>query len=414
MRKKLLALLCVPICLAYADQTFDQFKQQQKTQQQDYLQQQQAQFADFREAYLNEFDAYRSELLAHWSTPIQSSLETQVEYSDSLNARIIIDEQSQTLTIEQLIGHQPLAEEKQDSIQLLKEITDNPEVIEQYQQGKFEKSAQPVVVSSHQVLKQHIHMQYEQVLSSIDADKNLSNDNVAAQKQYEQQQYQQRLTELDKQLNIAEKRATPYKKVQSLTMALPDDYLFKKVSPFINEFQKHANVQQQDLPLLLAISHAESSFDPQAKSHIPAFGLMQIVPRSAGMDVANKLLKQSSAPTATELYQPNTNILYGAGYLSILSNQYLKGIHNQESKKFCVIAAYNTGSGNVARAFNGGDNKSVKQALAKINAMSSEEVYQTLLSKLPYSETQKYLKKVRKLEAQYQSQIPKWNGDITI
>ena len=69
---------------------------------------------------------------------------------------------------------------------------------------------------------------------------------------------------------------------------------------------------------------------------------------------------------------------------------HISGIQNFYSKEYCVISAYNTGSGNVLRTFS--SNKTKAKDL--INRKTPSEVYNTLRTKLPYEETRKYLKKV--------------------
>ena len=96
----------------------------------------------------------------------------------------------------------------------------------------------------------------------------------------------------------------------------------------------------------------------------------------------------------------NKNIEVGATYLNILYYRYLRGIKNEDSRLFCTIAAYNTGAGNVAKAFTG--KRRLKSALAKINALSPQEVYDHLIEHLPYEETRKYLAKVTKRIPKYQ------------
>ena len=66
---------------------------------------------------------------------------------------------------------------------------------------------------------------------------------------------------------------------------------------------------------------------------------------------------------------------------------------NTKSRFYCTIAAYNTGSGNVARAFTNKTNFS--EASREINKLTPDEVYETLMKKLPYDETKHYLKKVK-------------------
>ncbi|MGM0622924.1 MAG: transglycosylase SLT domain-containing protein, partial [Campylobacterota bacterium] len=127
-------------------------------------------------------------------------------------------------------------------------------------------------------------------------------------------------------------------------------------------------------------------------SHIPAFGLMQIVPNSAGKDVNNFLRGQKVAPSSNFLYNPDNSILFGSTYLHILYYRYLSKIKDPQSRIYCVIAAYNTGAGNVARAFTGSNNTS--KAARKINTMTPQQVYDHLVKNLPYDETKKYLVKV--------------------
>lgn len=422
MRKLILPIILFPSLVLATDASFEEFKKGWQQQKQDYVQQQQQEYTAFREKYLADYDHFRGQLLQNWAVPVQSSIEQEVVYSDDLQSRIIVDEQAQTLTIEQLneeTSSKPglAVTDLLDDINtapVLKVLIDNDDALQELQQTPAVITPQPKVVASQPVLKQQIVLQHEQLLNSVDTDEAISESDAKVKKQQLEQQQQLRVENLEKQVEQVNKQDVKYKKIKSYTIALPEDYLLRKASPYLESFNKQADKQRQEVALLLAISHAESSFNPEAKSHIPAFGLMQIVPGSAGMDVANKLLQKSTAPTASELYHADTNILYGAGYLSILSERYLKGVTDPTSRKYCTIAAYNTGAGNVAKAFNGGNNRNINQALGKINAMSSEQVYQTLMQRLPYAETKKYLKKVRKLEEQYHAKLPTWNGNSKI
>ncbi len=87
----------------------------------------------------------------------------------------------------------------------------------------------------------------------------------------------------------------------------------------------------------------------------------------------------------------------GTAYLHILDTRYLKMVQNPRSREYCVIAGYNTGSGNVLRAFHRDRN----QAVARINAASPQEVYEHLVRNLPYQETRNYLPKVVRFKSKY-------------
>ena len=107
--------------------------------------------------------------------------------------------------------------------------------------------------------------------------------------------------------------------------------------------------------------------------------------------------------TSTELYDADFNLETGSAYLNLLQTRYLKGINNPTSRMYCVIAAYNTGSGNVAKAFVG--TASMQAAFDIINQLPPERVYDRLKKELPYAETRRYIIKVMAHRKTYQQII---------
>lgn len=142
--------------------------------------------------------------------------------------------------------------------------------------------------------------------------------------------------------------------------------------------------------LLYSIAHTESSFNPFAVSPASAYGLMQVVPSSAGAEVYEFLNDKKGKPSREFLFEPANNIEYGAAYLHILANRYFGDVKDVGSRELCMIAAYNGGPGAVQRSF------APKQqaAIQKINSMSREQVYRHLLRNLPANETRRYVDKV--------------------
>lgn len=158
--------------------------------------------------------------------------------------------------------------------------------------------------------------------------------------------------------------------------------------------------KQHDVPasVVLAVMQTESAFNPRATSHIPAYGLMQLVPRSGAMDSYRHLYGEKKLLGPDYLYTPEKNIELGAGYLSLVYKKYLSRIEHSDSRWYCTIAAYNTGAGNVAKAFG---HKRVSKAAAVINQMAPNEVFKQLQNKLPYDETKHYVTKVTKARKHY-------------
>lgn len=182
--------------------------------------------------------------------------------------------------------------------------------------------------------------------------------------------------------------------IKQLRIQLPASPAYSRAQPYLPTVNRYAQQYDLDPALLLGVMKVESSFNPLAQSPIPAFGLMQIVPTSAGLDVNQHLFERLQPPSEQELFDAKTNIGYGSGYLHLLNDRYLSGITDPTSRMYCIIAAYNTGSGNVARVFNKDDSRSVRKALPHINALSPDQVYRQLELNLPYQETRDYLQRV--------------------
>ncbi|MCK9240242.1 murein transglycosylase domain-containing protein [Desulfocurvus sp.] len=142
--------------------------------------------------------------------------------------------------------------------------------------------------------------------------------------------------------------------------------------------------------LIYAIMKTESDFNPFAVSSAPAFGLMQIVPGTAGADVTRMLTGSKGQPSKEFLFEPANNVLYGTAYLHILDTRHLAAVTDPVAREYCVIAAYNGGSGAVLRSFDADRAK----AAARINALGPARVYEHLRSRLPAQETRRYLAKV--------------------
>ncbi len=169
-------------------------------------------------------------------------------------------------------------------------------------------------------------------------------------------------------------------------------YMADKAERLAPYAKRYAAKEKLSAPLVMAIMHCESAFNPMARSHVPAFGLMQIVPRTAGKDATKYLYGRAKLLSPSYLYNESNNVQTGSAYLHILYHNYLGKISNPQSRLYCTIAAYNTGSGNVAKAFTGSTN--INKAADTINRLSPQEVYNRLLRSLPYDETKHYLKRV--------------------
>ena len=173
----------------------------------------------------------------------------------------------------------------------------------------------------------------------------------------------------------------------------------------MDDINYYANRYDIKPSYILAIIQTESAFNPNAISHIPAFGLMQIVPNTAGKDIKAYLTGKKSKPSKDELINPSNNILMGTTYIKIIQSRYLKGIKNKENLYLCTSTAYNAGIGNLYKSFTGSLGGKL-QTIKKINNANVNEIYKHLhcSSKLT-NEAKQYVKKVRKHEMKWDKEL---------
>ncbi|MFI3271082.1 MAG: transglycosylase SLT domain-containing protein [Pseudomonadota bacterium] len=206
-------------------------------------------------------------------------------------------------------------------------------------------------------------------------------------------------------LDIAEvQKQFPQQTVISLKIALPYDFLHTACSQYkdiVHQYSERFNLAPH---VMLALTHTESQFNPFARSYAPAYGLMQLVPSTGGMDAHYYLYNTKQKPSIEFLYNPSNNILFGTAYFSKVKDVYFGGIENEQNAYMASIAAYNTGIGNVAKALVGTVN--LKEAVQVINTMAPNQLYEALQKYLPRNETKRYLNYIMRRSALYFG--PEW------
>lgn len=349
-----------------------------------YLQKQDRQFEQFAAARLSEFEdfverwqaaeqAYRTELSQHWDEVELTSQTRYVEYSDDQQQRTIVDYENNQVIIEIKTNavETPSPTQPEVSSDLLNQVNQTLNRLTQTQ-------------VSDAVERDPIHRQVGGGQSSKAADaKLLEADEVTVSED-----------------NV---QVTDSDGVTRLTLQLPTNLSSRRANEALPQVKQEAERWNLPPAMILAIIHTESSFNPMARSPIPAFGLMQIVPQSAGRDVTEFLTGQQQLLSPEYLYNPQQNIEAGSVYLHLLYNRYFNGVQDDRSRWYLSIAAYNTGPGNVARTLTGRTN--LRGARDKANQMSSQALFDLLVNQLPAQETRLYLQKVTEREVFYQQQL---------
>jgi len=176
------------------------------------------------------------------------------------------------------------------------------------------------------------------------------------------------------------------------TFQLVSNHLEVRARRFHPLVLAHAAKMNLDPALIMAIIHTESMFNPYARSETPAFGLMQVVPHTAGREAYRKVYGRKGTLTSQYLFDPANNVELGVPYVSLLKNRYMKSIVDSAIRAYCAVAAYNAGASNVGKAFI--SKKSIRRAIPAINRLTPTQVYDRLVTALPMKESRDYVRKV--------------------
>ena len=178
----------------------------------------------------------------------------------------------------------------------------------------------------------------------------------------------------------------------SLKLPLSDDHIAKRRDRYKDLIVIEARRFNIPPEIALAIAETESAFNPKAKSHVPAYGLMQLVPKTGARDAYQWIYKKDKHISGKYLFKPKNNVELGCAYLSMIRHHYFSGIRDDELAYICAIPAYNTGVGNVSKALV--DQTNIRKASKKANKMDADELYDKLYTDLGSKEAKNYLKKV--------------------
>ena len=380
-------------------QTAKEFQQQQMQGFKSYKKTQEEGFKEYQKEQMKAFNDYKKEIGAVWEEPKMSTKKTWVAYTKDKKTRTNVDFSKETIVVE-TIATSPEDAKLKLKLALAKVVTVDTKTVQETDplEKKLARIKKPDGVVDSKV-------KAEPILSTVVFNK-------APTKKSVRDFVNKNITK--EKVKVVKSNKIRHAKIYSISVQLPKNSMIKRSKIYYKEVKKYANKQKLPLPLVFAIMHSESSFNPRAKSNIPAFGLMQIVPKTAGIDSYNYLYKKKRLVTGSYLYDSTNNIKMGTAYLHILYYRYLKKIKNPDSRLYCAIAGYNTGTGNIACAFNSTTKRkgvtvcsskkgdyNINKAAQLINSLTPDQVKEKLLADLRWDEPKHYLKKVSKRMSQY-------------
>ena len=414
-----------PLAITAEEDPFAALDAQLEGQFQDLDQQLEAEYQAIDAAIEAAFQRLKTEAEAVWGQD-DAALPTQsvwVDYSDDMQSRRQFDFEEGVLKIEQIVDDKATQADLMDS--LVASVAEAESATEAdlsekdavLNYAKETLAAQDIALSeapaasNAPVLEGLMALDNTEVAASIETqlgsalqapveantETNAETGNVAANAPDQGAEAEPSSSEITVSSAILSSGA---KKV-TVTIPFAVDYLSESAQRYQNQVIEEANRRGLPPSLVYAIMETESHFNPRARSHIPAFGLMQLVPSSGGLDAYHYVYGEKLVLGPEYYFNPDQNVELGTAYLDLLLTRYLRAVENEESRTLCAIAAYNTGAGNVARSFSGGT--SVRGAAPLINALEPEAVYEHLIANLPYEETRNYVKKVTKARERYRA-----------
>jgi membrane-bound lytic murein transglycosylase C len=368
MKKKfaLMTALAVLI-LCSAQDSYDDFREQLNQQQKDYINQKESEFQKYHLEHDSLFIQHKEAIEKLWNEFRESTPTDWVSYNEDFSGRSEVSFESGSIRIDAVIDTDAGQTEQQAKEIIKKQIVS---ILK-------EKDS-----SETPILKDQVKNPLDDQKTIDDHDVDKIAENIAQ-------------NAISKKITGADNHS---RSVFSINLELIPDHLSKRAGKYKPVIEKYCQIYQIDPRLALAIAHTESFFNPKAYNrHGNAYGMMQIVPKYAGLTMNNALFKKNQQPSSHELFNPDINIHMGIGYLRWLADNKWADVKNIQNQTFCLICSYNGGPGTIYKAMTGkmkniGDKW--KPMFDDLNKMNSQKLFDKLRRDVPYEETRNYIKKV--------------------
>lgn len=297
--KRLLTLLLLITglsCFAQVESDFEKFKREQQEQlkamkdsQNDEIKAMIKEYDDYVKAEKEAYNAFVKKMSALWGEDnVTESTQTNwVEYYDDGKTRSDVDFENGEATIEIILDEDTSQESKEEEQSIIENKIENSVKRLLITKGKTKDYDTPmekaVPLQSEAVLENQVQTPSGKMVTEETVEEDAKE--IAAA--------------MVPEVKTIKGSDGKERKVVTVKLDLVPDHLRTRAEQYKNEVEKYCNMYDLEPALVYAVIQTESAFNPKAKSHVPAYGLMQIVPNSAGKDCAQSLKKPFDKPTAT-------------------------------------------------------------------------------------------------------------------
>ena len=357
-------------------------------------------FEKYRKKILTAYRLYKLKIAKYWgkNNTVISDRRQWAEYDDDMKQRQVVDFKTGKVKVEILLdkhetGNTALIQKKLKKAIVLTvtKAADQRSILEIAKSPAAKKVVQS---KNSPVLEGQVKLQNGELVNSVNA-----------------QAFADEVTK--KSLSIKSQQGDDgvERVIATSRFNLVPNHIRLRAERFKSSVKKYAKKYTVSQNLVYAVIETESFFNPTARSNVPAFGLMQLVPYYGAREAYHFVHKTDHIPSDHYLYDPDNNIQLGSAYLHILYFTQMNEIKDNKARLWCSIAAYNTGPTNVYSAVIGKYKRShfrkyaywKAKAVKELNKMDADQVYQLLRQKLPFKETRSYIKKVRSRMGKYSS-----------
>ncbi|MCF7794331.1 MAG: murein transglycosylase domain-containing protein [Candidatus Cloacimonetes bacterium] len=355
------------IYLVAAQDSFEDFKQQEEASREQYMQEQAQAEANYYNQQDSLFTQYKEEIERLWNEFKESTPKEWVSYNSDFSGRSSVDFEEDQIQVEAVLEQEETPDQPQQE-EKAKEI-----IKEQVKSILEEKDK----ITNKPILKDQVTTSNNEVIEEDEIEK-------AAEE----------IVEETKVTTFKNKDGKTMVKYQ-INLSLVPNHLKKRIEGYRPTIEKLCKKYDVDKSLALAIIHSESYFNPKAYNRFGnAYGMMQIVPKYAGLTMNNYIYKRNQPPTSDQLFNPEINLEMGIGYLRWLADNKWDKVANKTNRMYCVISSYNGGPGSIYKAMTGRMTKigdKWEPMFVDLSTIDSRELFNKLKREIPFEETRKYI-----------------------
>ncbi|MDP8322782.1 MAG: murein transglycosylase domain-containing protein [Candidatus Stygibacter australis] len=362
----LIILLLTGLCLA--QDSYQDYLNEQNQQQEDYINQQNTAFANYHNQQDSLFIQYKDDIEKLWNEFRESTPKDWVSYNEDFSGRSEVSFETGEIKVDAVVE----STSGQDEVKA-QEIIKN-QIVSILQEK--DATEEPILA--------------DQVKNPLGSGKAISEKDVnELAEQIAKQAVKKEIIGSDNQIRMK----------YTISLELMPDHIRKRAEKYKPIIENFCQEYQIDPRLALAIAHTESYFNPKAYNrHGNAYGMMQIVPKYAGINMNNVIFHKNQKPSSEELFNPDINLHMGIAYLRWLADNKWQKVTNPTNQIYCMICSYNGGPGTIYKAMTGKMNKIGQEKWDKmindLSTMDSKKLYNKLRKDVPFEETRNYIEKV--------------------